>query len=72
MTISFELFLFDQRPFFQNENLFKGHVNFSGEVSSALRLVDGVVLFVDVAEGVMMTTERYFHLSKSSIDIILG
>ena len=36
-----------------------GHVNFAGEVSAALRLVDGVVLFVDVAEGVMMATERY-------------
>jgi len=38
--------------------MIEGHVNFSGEVSSALRPVDGVVLFVDVAEGVMMTTER--------------
>ena len=28
-----------------------GHCNFAGEVSASLRVVDGVVLFVDVAEG---------------------
>ena len=29
-----------------------GHVNFVDEVASAIRLVDGVVLVVDVVEGV--------------------
>ena len=29
-----------------------GHVNFVDEVASAMRLVDGVVLVVDVVEGV--------------------
>lgn len=35
-----------------------GHVNFSDEVSAAVRLCDGVVLFVDAAEGLMMNSER--------------
>ncbi|KAG9232424.1 116 kda u5 small nuclear ribonucleoprotein-like protein component [Amylocarpus encephaloides] len=35
-----------------------GHVNFVDEVASALRLVDGVVLVVDVVEGVQVNTEK--------------
>ena len=34
-----------------------GHVNFADEVASCLRLADGVVLVVDVVEGVQMQTE---------------
>ncbi|CAB3403673.1 unnamed protein product [Caenorhabditis bovis] len=35
-----------------------GHVNFSDEMTAAYRLADGVVIFVDAHEGVMMNTER--------------
>lgn len=35
-----------------------GHVNFSDEVTASMRLCDGIVLFVDAAEGVMLNTER--------------
>lgn len=35
-----------------------GHVNFSDEATASMRLTDGIVLFVDAAEGVMLNTER--------------
>lgn len=35
-----------------------GHVNFVDEVASSLRLADGIVLVVDVVEGVMINTEQ--------------
>ncbi len=35
-----------------------GHVNFVDEVAASLRLVDGVVLVVDVVEGVQVNTEQ--------------
>lgn len=34
-----------------------GHVNFVDEAAAAMRLVDGVVIVVDVVEGVMVNTE---------------
>jgi len=41
-------------------NLFDtpGHVNFCDEVTAAMRLADGVCVFIDAAEGVMLNTER--------------
>lgn len=35
-----------------------GHVNFSDEVTASMRLSDGVVVFIDAADGVMMNVER--------------
>lgn len=33
-----------------------GHVNFVDEVASSMRLADGILLVVDVVEGVCLTT----------------
>ncbi|KAH9879172.1 hypothetical protein J1614_002610 [Plenodomus biglobosus] len=41
-----------------------GHVNFADEVAASLRLVDGVVLVVDVIEGVQVNTE---HIIKHAV-----
>lgn len=38
-----------------------GHVNFSDEVTAALRICDGIVLVVDAADGLMMNSERLLH-----------
>ena len=35
-----------------------GHVNFVDEVASAVRLADGILLVVDVVEGVCLTQLR--------------
>lgn len=47
-----------QKSFLMNIFDTPGHVNFSDEVSASMRLTDGIVLFVDAAEGVMLNTER--------------
>jgi len=49
-----------------------GHVNFVDEVASALRLVDGVVLVVDVVEGVQVNTERIIkHAVLEGLPLVL-
>uniref|UniRef100_A0A336MK33 CSON002857 protein n=1 Tax=Culicoides sonorensis TaxID=179676 RepID=A0A336MK33_CULSO len=49
-----------------------GHVNFSDEVTASLRLCDGVVIFVDAAEGVMLNTERLIkHAVQERLAITL-
>jgi 116 kDa U5 small nuclear ribonucleoprotein component len=45
-----------------------GHVNFIDEVSSSARLTDGVVLVVDVVEGVSMGTYRHL-ISENGANI---
>ncbi|KAI5800001.1 P-loop containing nucleoside triphosphate hydrolase protein [Geopyxis carbonaria] len=42
-----------------------GHVNFVDEVASAIRLADGIVLVVDVVEGVMINTEQIIKYAVS-------
>ncbi|PKI82501.1 hypothetical protein MVES1_003448 [Malassezia vespertilionis] len=52
-----------------------GHPNFQDEVAAALHLVDGVVLVVDVAEGVMCTTEsliRFCVREKIPMTLVLN
>ena len=35
-----------------------GHVNFFDEVTAAIRLCDVIVLLIDVAESIILNTER--------------
>lgn len=49
-----------------------GHINFSDEVTAAMRLCDGVVLVVDAVEGVLLNTERLLqHALKEGMAITL-
>ncbi|XP_071453517.1 116 kDa U5 small nuclear ribonucleoprotein component [Hetaerina americana] len=49
-----------------------GHVNFSDEATASIRLSDGVVLFVDAAEGVMLNTERLLkHAVQEKVAITI-
>ena len=43
-------------------------MNFSDEVTAALRLCDGIVLFVDAVEGVMLNTERILKHAVQVMD----
>ena len=52
-----------------------GHVNFVDEVAASLRLVDGVVLVVDVVEGVQINTEqiiKYAILEDLPLTLIIN
>ncbi|VEL33203.1 unnamed protein product [Protopolystoma xenopodis] len=49
-----------------------GHVNFSDEVTAAFRLSDGICLFVDASEGVLMNTDRLIkHALQERLPITL-
>lgn len=49
-----------------------GHVNFVDEVAAALRLTDGVVLVVDVVEGVQVNTEQVIkHAVLENLPLVL-
>ncbi|KAF8522811.1 P-loop containing nucleoside triphosphate hydrolase protein [Gautieria morchelliformis] len=49
-----------------------GHVNFVDEAAAAMRLTDGIVLVVDVVEGVMVNTESLIrHALTEGIPITL-
>ena len=49
-----------------------GHANFADEVAASMRLVDGVVLVVDVVEGVQVQTELALkHAVLSNLPITL-
>ncbi|ESK96242.1 u5 small nuclear ribonucleoprotein component [Moniliophthora roreri MCA 2997] len=49
-----------------------GHINFVDEVACAMRLVDGILLVVDVVEGMMVGTEHIIrHALQENIKIAL-
>ncbi|TKA82245.1 hypothetical protein B0A55_01711 [Friedmanniomyces simplex] len=49
-----------------------GHVNFADEVAASMRLVDGVVLVVDVVEGVQTQTELAIkHAVLNNLPMVL-
>ncbi|KDR85538.1 hypothetical protein GALMADRAFT_51855 [Galerina marginata CBS 339.88] len=49
-----------------------GHINFVDEVASAVRLVDGILLVVDVVEGLMVGTEFVIrHALQEGVKITL-
>lgn len=58
-----------QKSYLMNVFDAPGHVNFSDEATAAMRLCDGIVLFVDAAEGVMLNTER---LLKHAVQVSSG
>jgi 116 kDa U5 small nuclear ribonucleoprotein component len=45
-----------------------GHVNFVDEVASSIRLVDGVIIVVDVVEGVRVNQATDYPLLTASLD----
>ncbi len=49
-----------------------GHVDFSGKITRALRLIDGAILVIDAAEGIMSQTEYVLReLIKENVRPIL-
>lgn len=44
--------------------IFAGHVNFSDEVTAAIRLCDGIVLFIDAAEGVSIFSKYFLFVDQ--------
>ncbi|KAH8926680.1 putative 116 kDa u5 small nuclear ribonucleoprotein component [Atractiella rhizophila] len=49
-----------------------GHVNFEDETAAAVRLADGAIVVVDVAEGVLLETQRVIkHLMTQSVPMVL-
>ena len=49
-----------------------GHVNFSGEITAAMRVADGIALVVDAHEGIMMATEKIVkHAIRQRLKVTL-
>ena len=49
-----------------------GHSNFFDEVQSALRMVDGVIIVIDVLEGITLQTEKVIkECIQENLDIII-
>jgi ribosome assembly protein 1 len=58
----------EQQPYLVNLIDSPGHVDFSSEVSTAVRLCEGAVVMVDVVEGVC--PQVHFRLKKKKINSV--
>ncbi|KAK8799566.1 hypothetical protein WA158_006115 [Blastocystis sp. Blastoise] len=73
-TTPMSVILEDQRhhPYLFNFLDTPGHINFSGEITAALRLCDGCIICVDAVEGIMMQTDRCIrHAVQQHIPIVI-
>ncbi|XP_020895189.1 116 kDa U5 small nuclear ribonucleoprotein component [Exaiptasia diaphana] len=60
------------KSFLVNVSDTPGHVNFSDEVTASYRLCDGVMIFIDASEGVMLNTERLLkHAVQEQLSVTI-
>jgi len=49
-----------------------GHINFSDEATAGMRVADGVIIAIDIIEGVMLNTQRLIRMAvKEGLPVIV-